>query len=291
MEHSAGPLLSSFNTMPLARGQVFRDWGSMGEHTSGGRLPATAREPLTVQLPFNLVDFLALAYFLLLWLGYGHYAKRRAKTRDTASLSRSLRLHREAWAARLLQRDMRMTDASLLANQERVVGFFASTTLLLMAAVLTALTSSNEIAELSSHIPFTEHQSSGQIEAKLALLLLILIYAFFKVTWSLRQYGFAAVVMGGAPNPGEQLGPEERLVFVENLAKIMDCAGHDNNSCLRAYYFALSVVCWLSGTLPFLIATTITVFVLYNREFRSRAVLSIQQCYMALDSKNSSRIE
>ena len=233
-----------------------------------------------MQLPLNTLDLIALGYFCLLWLGYAEYAKHRARTREGASLSRYLRLHREAWARRMLYRDMRMTDASLLANQERVVGFFASTTLILMAAVLTAITTSDQIAEITSHIPLAERQSSTEIEAKLALLLLILIYAFFKVTWSLRQYGFAGVVMGGAPNAGEELTAEQRTAFAKNLAKLMDSAGHDNNSCLRAYYFALSVVCWLSGTLPFLVASTFTVFVLYNREFRSRAVIGIQQSYL-----------
>jgi uncharacterized membrane protein len=230
--------------------------------------------------PLLSLEWFALAYLAVLWLGYGRYARYRACRDDRSSLSRSLRRHREAWARRLLQRDMRMTDAGLLANQERVVGFFASTTLLLLAAVLTALTTSQQIAELTSHIPFTEVQTAAQIEAKLALLLLLLIYAFFKVTWSLRQYGFAAVVMGSAPQPAETLSPEQRQDFVENLARLMDSAGHDNNDCLRAYYFALSVVCWLAGTLPFLVATTVTVFVLYNREFSSTAVRSIQQSYI-----------
>lgn len=231
----------------------------------------------SVQLPLNLLDLIALFYFLCVWGGFARYAKHQAKSGLDASLSRSLRSHREAWARRLLHREMRMTDASLLASQERVVGFFASTTLLLMAAVLTALTTSDQIAEITSHIPFSEQQTSGQIEAKLALLLVILIYAFFKVTWSLRQYGFAAVVMGGAPDSNENLSPQQEEQFACNLAKLMDSAGHDNNSGLRAYYFCLSVVCWLSGTVPFLVATTLTVAVLYRREFRSGPVLSIEQ--------------
>ena len=234
-----------------------------------------------MQLPLDIIELIALAYFLLLWNGYARYAKYRAKKGVEASLSRSLRNHREAWARRLLNREMRMTDASLLASQERVVGFFASTTLLLMAGVLTALTTSGQIAEITSHIPFAEPQSNDQVQAKLALLLLILIYAFFKVTWSLRQYGFAAVVMGAAPDTGEELTAQECDTFACNLAKLMDSAGHDNNSGLRAYYFCLSVVCWLSGTVPFLVATSLTVWVLYRREFRSDSVLSIQQAYMA----------
>lgn len=232
-------------------------------------------------LPLNPLEWVALAYLALLWIGYDRYARYRARRDDKPSLSRSLRKNREAWAQRLLTRDMRMTDAGLLASQERVVGFFASTTLILLAATLTALTTSEKIAELTSHIPFAQVQTAEQIEAKLALLLLILIYAFFKVTWSLRQYGFAAVVMGSAPQPEEELTPQQRQAFVDNLAKLMDSAGHDNNSCLRAYYFALSVVCWLAGTPPFLVAATITVFVLYNREFSSSAVRGIQGSYIA----------
>lgn len=233
-----------------------------------------------MQLPLNLFEITALVSYLLLWGGYARYAKYRAKKGKLTSLSHSLRKHREAWARRLLNREMRMTDASLLASQERVVGFFASTTLLLMAGVLTALTSSGEIAELTSHIPFAEAQTNGQIEAKLALMLVILIYAFFKVTWSLRQYGFAAVVMAAAPDSNEELTPDQREVFTGNFAKLMDSAGHDNNSGLRAYYFCLAAMCWLWGTIPFLLATTITVYVLYRREFKSDTVMSIERAYV-----------
>ena len=233
-----------------------------------------------MHLPLNTIELVSLAYFLLLWAGFAQYARHRARHRGKVSLSRALRDHRESWATRLLSRDMRMTDASLLASQERVVGFFASTTLLLLAAVLTALTTSEKIAELTSHMPFTGTQTSEQVEAKLALLLLMLIYAFFKVTWSLRQYGFAGVVMGSAPDPGEQLTAQQRTDFAMNLAKIMDSAGHDNNSCLRAYYFSLAVVCWLFGLVPFLVASTVIVFVLFNREFRSSAVRGIEKSHI-----------
>lgn len=239
-------------------------------------------------LPLSPIELFALGYFFLLWIGYSHYARYQARKNRKVMLSRSLRDHREAWAARLLDRDVRMTDASLLANQERVVGFFASTTLLLLAAVLTALTTSETIANISSHIPFTEAQTSGQVEAKFFLLLLILIYAFFKVTWSLRQYGFAAVVIGSAPMPEEHITAQQRQDFICNLGKLMDYAGHDNNSCLRAYYFGLSVVCWLAGTLIFVGAATLTVVVLYNREFGSDAVASIKRSFISYEKDSSS---
>lgn len=230
-----------------------------------------------MSLPFNVLEVIALLYFIVVWVSYARYAKWRAKTLHKSSLSRSLCKHRQLWAKRLLMRDLRMTDAALLANQERVVGFFASTTLIILAAILTAMANSDRIAEITSHIPLSEFQTTRQVEAKLALLLVIQIYAFFKVTWSLRQYSFAAVLMGSAPDPHEHFDPSMREQVAASIAKLIDAAGHDNNSCLRAYYFGLAVVCWLYGTVFFVAATTITVFVLSRREFKSAAMMKIEQ--------------
>ena len=198
---------------------------------------------MTSDIPWNAIG---LAYFVVTWVGYGLYAKRRAKGSAKATLSGAMRRHRDLWAERMLYRDNRIGDAALLANQERVVGFFASTTLLLLAAVLTALSRASELAEITQSIPFISN-SVAELEFKFLVLALILIYAFFKVTWSLRQYGFVSVMVGSAPMPEEDLSAEDRQRFAQQLGRLMDLAGHDNNSCLRAYYFGLAVVCWVGG--------------------------------------------
>ena len=232
-------------------------------------------------------DTVALGYFLLVWIGYGYYAKHRAKKGEQLSLSRAMRSHRDLWASRMLLRDNRIMDSALLANQERVVGFFASTTLLLLAAVLTALFRAGEIAELTSHVAFGSRHTEAEMEFKLMILLLILVYGFFKITWALRQYGFANVLVGSAPGLDEAVTEETRAVFAGNLARLMDLAGHDNNSCLRAYYFALAVVFWFAGNLAFAIATSVIVLILANREFRSDAVVCIRDAYVPVECRAS----
>ena len=172
-----------------------------------------------------------------------------------------------------------MADASLLANQERVVGIFASTTLILLAAVFTALANSEMVAQVAAEISFAETQSKDQVEIKLLVLAMILTFAFFKISWSLRQYGFLSVLMGSAPTHDQQLSDEQRKTIISSLAKLMDSAGHDNNSGLRAYYFAIALLCWQLGTIPFLIVTTIIVVVLYIREFKSSVVASIHRAH------------
>lgn len=229
-----------------------------------------------------IAELSAVAYFFAVWWGYGYYAKQRARSGNQLSLSREMKTHRDLWSQRLLQRDMRMTDASLLANQERIVGFFASTTLIILAAILTAISNVNQIAALVGQLPYIGGASGGQLLLKLLVLLLIMVYAFFKVTWSLRQYGFASALVGSAPMPDEDVSAEERARFAENLARLMDRAGHDNNGCLRAYYFAFAVVFWVLGNVAFVIATSIIALILAEREFKSAAVHCIRDAQVAV---------
>lgn len=232
----------------------------------------------------SFFDFAALGYFLLAWVGYSRYAKHRAQRGVKPSLSRAMRRHRILWAQRMLERENRIIDASLLANQERIVGFFASATLIIVAAVLTALSRAEELEVLARHVSPQGDISVQQIELKLLVLLLIFVYAFFKITWALRQYGFASVLAGSAPMPGEPIDRTAKERFAFNFARLMDAAGHDNNSCLRAYYFALAVVFWFAGGLAFVLVTTMVVLVLANREFRSSTVAKILRAEVPHDT-------
>lgn len=228
----------------------------------------------------SFFDMGAFIYMLAAWVAYAQYAKHMAKHSKKPSLSKTLRKHRVAWIRRMLVRELRVGDAALLANQERVVGFFASTTVLLLAAVITAFTSTDTIRELSTHLPFAQTQDNSTIEIKFFLMAMVLVYAFFTVTWSLREYGFVSVLMGSMPNWDEEnISQEEREDVIQNIARLMDAAGHDNNSGLRAYYFSLAMLFWLFNTWFYIAVTTLVILVLYQREFRSKAIRNMTDAY------------
>lgn len=222
------------------------------------------------------LDVAAFSYMFIVWIGYAKYVKHRAKQGNKQSLSHSMRLHRVRWVTQMLERDIRVTDASLLASQERVVGFFASTTLILLAAIFTAVSASEQIAVLSSELPFATEQTATHIRTKFILIAVVLIYAFFQITWSLRQYGFVAVLMGAAPMPGDHFSEDERAKFVQHMARLMDVASHDNNAGLRAYYFCLAMVFWILNPYFYIAATTLIVAVLARREFKSKTVKTLE---------------
>ncbi len=223
-----------------------------------------------------VINVICLVWFLLCWLGYTFYARKRAN--DQTCLASELHNYREAWMRRVLLRDVRVGDAALIANLERNVSFFASTTILIVAGLLTAFTASEQISSLVSQIPFTNEAGTLSIQLKLLMLVVIFVYAFFTFTWSMRQYGFCSIILGAAPMVEEQgVSTDEKARYAFYAARVIDLAGLSYNHGLRAYYFALSVLTWFISPYLFLLAASFVVAVLYRREFKSRSLLALKQ--------------
>ncbi|GAA3581337.1 MULTISPECIES: DUF599 domain-containing protein [Marinobacter] len=221
------------------------------------------------------LDLLALLWFLVCWLGYSEYSRRRAD--DRPCLSNTLDLYREDWMRVMLRRDNRISDASVVGNLERNGAFFASSCLLILAGIITALGYTQEVMEVFSTLPFGNLPSRAIWELRMVVLMVVFIYAFFKFTWSMRMYNFVAVLIGGAPFPGDkQVSPASREAFARSAAQVCNMAGDAFNLGLRSYYYALAVVAWFIHPVAFLAASTLVVFVLYRREFRSAALTALR---------------
>lgn len=183
-----------------------------------------------------LQHLLAALWFLFCWVGYTRYATW--KGRDTACLASVLHLYREDWMRRLLLRDNRIADASVIGNLERNASFFASSTLIILAGILTLLGSTDRAVSVLADLPFVEEASRGLSELKLLCLAVVFVYAFFTFSWCMRQYNFAAILVGSAPMIGERnVGELERKSFAERAARVISLAANQFNFGLRSYYF------------------------------------------------------
>lgn len=205
------------------------------------------------------------------WVGYTTFAKRQAK--KTQCIASVMHRHRKSWMERLLYREHLIADTALLASLERQVTFFASTTILILAALLTLLSTSERLFDVLSSIPGAYPSTMFDIQIRLMLMISIFIFAFFTFTWSMRQYGFCSVLMGAFPKAklGEDITPENQR-YITHLAKIIDHAGHSYNYGLRSYYFAMSTLAWFVHPLVFVFASGVVVLVLYQREFHSNTL-------------------
>lgn len=219
----------------------------------------------------HLLNISAFLWFLICFKGYSQYA--RLKARNTACLASELHQARFEWMTELLSRDVRVADNTAVANLERSVSFFASTTMLILAGLITILGSTEKAIGLIADLPYALQATRAEWEIKLILLIFVFVYAFFKFTWSLRQYGFVTVMMGGAPvmDSADSALKKE----AQRIARMGSMAAHNFNMGLRTYYFSIAVLAWFLHPILFMVASATIVFVLYRREFKSSTLKTL----------------
>lgn len=218
------------------------------------------------------LDFAGLGWFLVLWVGYTLFAKKRA--RQTICLSSVLRAKRNNWMLQMLLRDNRIPDVSIISALERNISFFASSSLLILAGLVTALSSADKLANVLHEVVPVLSQDTQQIQIKVLLMICIYVFAFFQFTWSLRQYGFASVLVGAAPN-GNKIPEDQLELYANRTAKVIDQAAHSFNYGQRALYLSLSTLAWFIDPRLFMFTTVLVIWILYHREFHSRVLKAL----------------
>lgn len=213
----------------------------------------------------SLLDLLAPGWFLLCWLGYTYYADGE---RARGNLRRVMHTYRVVWAQQMLERDNRMVDTQIIANLMRSASFFASTAMFIIAGLIAVLGAREQAMTVLAELPFAVESSRALWDAKVLLLILLFVYAFFKFTWAFRQYNYCLVLVGCAPAPDRLT--EASGGIAERLARIATSTGRHFNRGIRAYYFGLAALSWFIQPLLFMLLTVWVVLVLYRREFHSR---------------------
>ncbi len=243
-------------------------------------------------MPFSIIDIIALLIFFMSWSGYTWFARKKAKT--TNCIARSLHQHRIHWMYEAITREVRVGEAALLSNLERNIAFFASSTLLILAGLLTLFAKIDTLESVIASLPFADYANHLAIQLKLSLLAFIFVLSFFQFTWSMRQYGFVNVMIGAAPIDTSGLN-ENLKAYAEQMAIVQDQAAHSYNYGLRSYYFALAAMCWFIHPLLFILMSLWVVYTLYRREFSSKAVKAITagQVYLQVerDKKNNKNVK
>jgi uncharacterized membrane protein len=225
-----------------------------------------------------LQDLIAPLWFAFCWIGYSIVADHLSKSRH--SLLIIINNHRINWMRRMLRRDNRMVDSTLVGNLLRSISFFASTTIFIILGLFTMLKYREDASGILTHIPYAEPTTPVLWEEKVFLLIVIFVYTFFKHTWSLRQYNYACVMIGAAPYATENNEYEE---YAKSSAALISNASKHFNMGLRAYYFGLAAIAWFLNAWAFMLASAFVVWVLYRREFRSQVLHYMIEAWKAVE--------
>ena len=100
-----------------------------------------------------------LIWFLGFSIAYTYFSRYRAKTKPR--LQNLLHAHIREWIKVLHNRDLRIVDTSIVANMERNSTFFASSSLLIIAGLLTAIGSSDAALSFLNHLTFGADINTG----------------------------------------------------------------------------------------------------------------------------------
>lgn len=217
-------------------------------------------------------DWAAVVLFFTGWIGYAVFAKRRSTQRPSV-LDATNRI-RHQWMLQSTYREVRVFDGVVIQSLSTSPSFFASTTILIIGGLLAVLGTTEKASELVREIPFAARTSVLVFDLKIVLLLGIFVYAFFRFTWSMRQYTFGALLVAAAPERDQLValgdeGERQRQAFAERAGRIVAMAAETFNDGLRGYYFAFAAMGWFFTPLVFALATAGVVYILYRREFRS----------------------
>jgi uncharacterized membrane protein len=219
-------------------------------------------------LPLTWIDAVALLLMVVLWSGYQWFADYGASAHPR--LSREMERYMREWFTRMAERDNRMVDVNIMRNLTRSSQFFASTTMLILGALVALMGYAEKAASVVAELPFTQQATERMWELKILVLLLIFVYAFFKFSWSIRQFGFTSILVGATLKQGG--APEQYMVHTDRIASIVAFANRNFNQGLRAYYFGVATLSWFLHPVLMIAMTLGVVYVLYKREFSSQTL-------------------
>jgi len=219
---------------------------------------------------FGPLDLAGLVLLFCGWMMIGWRIEATGAWRPSVSIL--MAEYRREWMRMMVERQMRMFDAQVLSTLRQGASFFASATMIAIGGGLALIGNAERLQGVASDLTMT-NDPIFVWEVKLLITLIFLANAFLKFVWSHRLFGYCAVLIASVPNDA---GDPSALPRAAKAAEVNITAARSFNRGLRSVYFALASAAWFLGAVPLVVATVITLGVLWRREFasQSRAVLT-----------------
>lgn len=218
---------------------------------------------------FSSTDLLAVGFFIVSWVSHFWIINRSGLR--TRTISYHMNNMRVQWMKELMARDPKMFDALIQNGFQHGVLFFASTSILIVGALLAGLGATETAIDMLTDLPFSTTTTRTVWEVKVLLITCIFVFSFFKFAWSYRQFNYVMIVAGAAPRPGSQSSAEDDA-YARKMAAMHGLAALHFTTGLNAYFFALAAFAWFLNAWAFIIATVWITGVLFRRAFASKFV-------------------
>lgn len=214
---------------------------------------------------FSAVDLTAVFLLILAWFLTTYLIENAPTHRPSVAM---LMAHfRRDWMRRMAERDVRIFDAQIMNGLRQGTAFFASTTMIAIGGILALIGNTDLLAGVASDLTLNRAPKFVW-EVKMMLTLAFVTNAFLKFVWSHRLFGYCAILIASVPNDPNDTTTLSRAM---TAGEVNVTAARSYNRGLRSIYFSIGSIAWILGPIPLLIATAVTVSVLWRREFMSNS--------------------
>ncbi|MDF1793026.1 MAG: DUF599 domain-containing protein [Thalassobaculaceae bacterium] len=221
------------------------------------------------------LDIMAIAVFVVAWLGYELFGERAAER--GANLSGLMQGWRGEWMMASVHRDNRIIDIQILRSLAGNSAFLASTSIFVIGGLAAMIGGSEHAVLILNGFDYLLETTQDRFGLMVGALIVVFINAFFRLAWSLRLHNNAAVVLGSVPQPGTSDDPMIAQDRARVVARVATLAARHYNGGMHAYYFGLAACAWFLHPVALIAASLWVVAILYRREFISRAHQALER--------------
>jgi uncharacterized membrane protein len=176
----------------------------------------------------------------------------------------------------MLRRDERVIDVILTGHTVNSIAFFASTSMIVIAGLVGTLGGSGSAFRVLETLSFAQTTTEFVFQLKIVGLIGLFVIAFYKFTWTLRQYNFLCALIGAAPVHESHPSEAEVDHFADHASRMLSLALTSFNGGIRAFYFAVAWLAWFIHPFAFMATTAVMVAILYKRQTHSRSQKAVQ---------------
>ncbi len=213
---------------------------------------------------FTQLDVVALGLFAVSWIGYGLIAEIKAHI--PLGLTLALEARRWRWLKPVPGKAVKIFDADLVVAFMRSVTIIALATTVLLLILFIIFVDNFHILEEGRRMTPAARELKTAVEIRLALPILTLLYAYYRLAGAMREYAMYLKVLTGAKDLSK-VGIEAAYQWVDHTDSTSDEGSRHFSAGLRAFLFGVAAAAWPVGPQMFILAILIILGMLYWFEF------------------------
>jgi uncharacterized membrane protein len=215
------------------------------------------------------LDTAALIWFGVCYFGYG-WAVHYGPLKHRPGLVSAVDQRRAQWMHAAVRREIRIMDAQLVTTLSSGNAFFGSTTVIVLGGLAAMLGAADNVKTRLEQIPIVPATQLLVWELKIMFLMTLVIIAFFKFAWAFRLTHYIGIMIGSLPT-WDEANSEVCDRHARKTARLAGIASTYTNEGLRTIYFAIAGLGWFLHPVVFMIGCAWVLYIVYRREFLSRA--------------------